>query len=80
MQNKLCTVQFFSPADDQFAAWKKVWTPGQERIQNSCKTEKPIVSHPLLTPFINWAWMVWNISIDQLGCLSVYAPSCTPAH
>jgi len=34
MQNKLFTIQFFSPPDNQLTAQKKkVWTPHQERMQ-----------------------------------------------
>ena len=79
MQNKLCTIQFFSPPNNQFTAPpKKVQTPGQERIQKhprKQKSQKKISPWP--TSFINWAWPLWygKFPLAILGYLSGCAPS-----
>jgi len=77
MQSKLCTIFLTTRRPIRHLS---VQTPGPERIQKLAEKrekEQRAFPPPWPTPIHNLGMtcMVWNISIGQLGCLSVCAPS-----
>ena len=56
---------------------EEVWIPRQDRIQILRNERERYLPAPWPTPIhkLSMTSVVWNISIGQLGCLSVCAPS-----
>jgi len=77
MQNKLYTMQFFSPPNDQLTAPQKRFKLPVKTGFNSQKREEPIAFCSPANSLHKWSMMptVWNISTAQLGCL----PGCAPS-
>ena len=96
MQNKLYTIQFFSPPDDQFTAstraviaeprnsqisWYTQKRPNSQRSLNSQKREEQIPI-PWPTPIhkLSMTPIVWTVSIGQLGLAARLCCLPAPAH
>ena len=73
MQNKLYTIQFFSPPNDQFAAQKNFGLLAK-RVFKLLEIKKPNTFLPPAKSShkLSMTSTVWNISIGQLGYLYGY--------
>jgi len=84
MQNKLFTVQFFSPHNNQFAAWEKKFKLLAKRgFKTHGNQEELMASSPQPTPIYRMSsmiYMIWNISIGQPGLAACLCSILAPAH